>query len=231
MLLSHSYSACLSGKSPSERRFCSVKAGFALGAGLEALVYPVILGRSLEDLALDEGVHAAGIGFRIVGGEVFPGRADAGYIALPAGQDLGDAGMDGGAGELAQAPAAPMQPPLPPPVQRVLAGKAKRLVALQVMARAKRSASITASSKEAYGRMRVPPTAGPSVVSWMAITARREDAASWRSTISSCPSAWAVARNVTGLPVSSASRSAWDDFPLRAQPRIRVIVLMSKVPR
>src|SRR5215212_10024201 len=50
--------------------------------------------------------------------------------------------------------------------------------------------------------MRVPPTAGPRVVSWTAMTARSPDAASRRTWISSCPSASAYSSAVTTPPLA-----------------------------
>src|SRR5262245_3157874 len=70
---------------------------------------------------------------------------------------------------------------LPPPMFNPAAA------ALNVMPRDKRMTSTRASSSEGYGHMRVPPKAGPKVVSWMAITACRPTSDIPQKITCSCP--------------------------------------------
>src|SRR5690606_39715496 len=52
---------------------------------------------------------------------------------------------------------------------------------LYVIPLARRNASIIASSSDLYVHMRVPPSAGPKVVSWIAIIAFKPDCSSWQN--------------------------------------------------
>ena len=72
---------------------------------------------------------------------------------------------------------------------------------LYVIPRASRSASVMASSVEAYCQKRVPPSAGPSVVSWIAMIPKYPQLGSWDSSTCSCPSARIWARMSIEAPL------------------------------
>jgi hypothetical protein len=69
---------------------------------------------------------------------------------------------------------------------------------LYVIARERRRASRSASASLAYSHWRIPPSDGPSVVSWMAMIARRPLAGSLQMTTCSCPWSTICSRNEGG---------------------------------
>ena len=57
---------------------------------------------------------------------------------------------------------------------------------LYVIPRDRRRTSVSAASSESYVHIRIPPSAGPSVVSCTAISARSPASGSWQITTCSC---------------------------------------------
>src|SRR3546814_249900 len=75
----------------------------------------------------------------------------------------------------------PMITALPPPMSR------PATAFLYVMPRDRRSTSLSASASDLYGHIRVPPSAGPSTVLWIAMMAFRPASLLWQKTTCSWP--------------------------------------------